>query len=129
MKKKILLFGIIAISFVLLGCNQVVNTYSAESFQSETSAPEMIVFENTIGNIEWEYISIGVYHGKLTGGFPLEKTFLMINNGTSYAMEYDLRWINADIVELRTFANPGNGSDVIPINGASSVFFEIRVYD
>lgn len=102
--------------------------YSANSNQSGTNAPVMTEMENTIGAIQWEYVSPGIYHGKLAGAFPLDKTFTLCNNGVDGYISADLRHWDPDFVELRTFAGTNGGSPQ-PSNGCGGISFEIRVYD
>ena len=54
--------------------------YIALITQSSTSAPTVIVLENTIGPIVWTRTAVGVYFGTLTGAFTLDKTYVMLSN-------------------------------------------------
>lgn len=52
--------------------------YKALLTQSGTSAPTVVILENTIGAIVWTYNGIGVYRGTLNGAFPNEKTSILM---------------------------------------------------
>lgn len=121
MKRFILLSLLVAMT-ALTSCNkEVVKTYSAVMSQSGTDAPEMDVFQNTIGDITWTYVSEGIYHGTRERGFPLGYTFTLCNNGVDGAISGDLRHWSEDLIELRTFAG-GSLS-----NGCTGLNFEIQV--
>ena len=54
--------------------------YIALITQSSTSAPTVIVLENTIGPIIWTRTAVGVYFGTLTGAFTASKTYVTLSN-------------------------------------------------
>ncbi len=64
--------------------------YKALISQSGTSAPTVVILENTIGAIVWTYNGIGVYRGTLNGAFPNKKTSIL----------------------MQTFQDPATGSGV-----------------
>jgi len=53
--------------------------YVALMTQTGTSAPTVIVLENSIGDIVWTRTSAGLYEGTLTGAFTLDKTYAMMS--------------------------------------------------
>lgn len=127
MKKLLLVLGL---GITLLSCNKVkVSEYVATSTQNYENAPDVSVLKNSIGNIEWEYVSVGVYNGNLKDGFPVGKTFVVANNGIDGFISWDLRYKTTDVIELRTFAGTDESGHPRPSNGCDGVSFEIRVYD
>ncbi|MCK4521269.1 MAG: hypothetical protein KAU20_01755 [Nanoarchaeota archaeon] len=103
--------------------------YSAISNQSGEAAPVVSILENSIGDIQWVYVSEGVYHAELPGGFPLGKTFLLCNNGVDGYISADLRHWAPGFIELRTFAGYDVAGNPAPADGCSGINFEIRVYN
>lgn len=97
--------------------------------QSGENAPVPTILENTVGNIQWEYVSMGVYHGKLTGAFPLDQTIITSNNGVSGYTTWEVRHFNSDYIELRTYSgiNPFTNAPNLS-NGVGGVSFELKVY-
>jgi hypothetical protein len=69
--------------------------------QSSTSDPVVnnILF-NTIGNIVWTRISIGLYYGTLTGAFTNQKTFLSISPLASVL--YEIYQNDANTIVIKT---------------------------
>lgn len=58
--------------------------YTALLTQSGTTAPEAIVLENTIGDINWSYINPGYYHAIISDStYPTNKTTI-ISPSSSY---------------------------------------------
>ena len=127
MKKLLLL---VLVSFAFLSCNKVkVDKYVASFTQSGENAPDVKVFENTIGNIEWEYISAGVYYGNFEDEVDVSNIFFVLNNGVDGNISCDLRIWNGNFVELRTFAGFDEHGSPKPSNGCGGIGFEIRSYD
>lgn len=102
--------------------------YTVTASQSFTNPPEMIIHENTIGNIQWKYVSEGVYHGVLPGAFPLGKTFTICDNGVDGYVSADLGHWDSDFIEYRTYAGLHELGVPDPHNGVAGINFEIRVY-
>jgi len=132
MKKLVMLLSIGLIG--LMSCNKdeiepnLKSVYVATGTQVYEDAPVMNELENTLGAIVWTYESVGVYRGTLEGGFPLGKTHIVCNNGTTGFISSDLRHWDPDFVELRTFAGFNAFGDPKPSNGAGTVSFEIKIY-
>lgn len=57
-----------------------IKKYVALITQSSTSAPTVAVLENTIGDIVWTRIALGIYEGTLSDAFTASKTFLIAGN-------------------------------------------------
>lgn len=55
-------------------------SWSNGSTLRDTSAPVATVLENTIGNIVWTYVSIGIYRGRLVGAFTANKSFSILGS-------------------------------------------------
>lgn len=126
--KKLLLVLLVSVAF--LSCNKVkLDKYVANSNQSFENAPELDILENSIGDIEWTYISTGVYNGYLEDSFPLDKTFFVLNNGSDGNISGDLRHLDKSNIQFRTFAGFNEFNSLKPSNGCSGISFEIRVYD
>lgn len=127
MKKLLLL---LLVSVTILSCNKVkVDKYVANFDQVGENAPEMEILENSIGDIEWSYTSKGVYNGHLENKFNLNGTFFVLNNGIDGFISGDLRQIDENNIELRTFAGFNESNLPNPSNGCTGISFEIRVYD
>lgn len=60
-----------------------IKEYTALLTANGTSAPDVIVLTNNIGNITWTRQGQGNYYGTLANTFPLQKTtiFITSNNG------------------------------------------------
>jgi hypothetical protein len=127
---------LILFSLTLMGCskenptpNEGAKVYAVNFEQSSENPPTMVELDNSIGAIQWNYVSPGVYHGKLAGAFPLDKTLILCNNGTNGLISCDLRHWDPDFVELRTFSGINEFGDPQPSNGCGGMGFEINVYD
>ena len=75
--------------------------YIALITQSSTSAPTVIVLENTIGPIIWTRTAVGVYFGTLTGAFTLDKTYVTLSNVVANSIVLSKRRDNNSI-EINT---------------------------
>ena len=120
---------ILSIALLSVACNkEVVKTYSASMTQSGTAAPVATTFTDEIGDITWEYVSVGVYHGKKVGGFPLDNTFTLCNNGVDGFISGDIVHYNSDFIVLRTFAglNVNTGAPS-PSNGCAGLQIQIQI--
>jgi hypothetical protein len=101
--------------------------YIALISQSSTSDPTVIELENTIGPIVWTRLSVGKYHGTLTGAFTLNKTYVMISQGLSNRMALASR-LSDDVISIDTtdLDSPVvNQLDTALLNNT----LEIRVYE
>jgi hypothetical protein len=101
--------------------------YIALISQSSTSAPTVVELENTIGPIVWSRLSVGKYHGTLTGAFTLNKTYVMISQGLSNRMALASR-LSDDVISIDTtdLDSPVvNQLDTALLNNT----LEIRVYE
>lgn len=66
--------------------NKPYKVYTALLTQTGTAAPVATILENTLSNIiVWSYNSAGRYIGTLVGEFILNKTFTIIESGSSTA--------------------------------------------
>lgn len=57
-----------------------VKVYEALLTQSSTNAPEVIILQNTLGDIVWTRMGPGNYIGTLANAFPSTKTVTVITN-------------------------------------------------
>ena len=95
--------------------------YTALLSQSGTDAPIATVLENTIGDIVWNYETVGTYKATLVGSFLNSKTYVNIGNFDTVMSSYgyfafssenepdgyllqtfDLEWVNSDNVLANT---------------------------
>lgn len=89
---------------------------------ADASAPIATIMENSIGDIEWTYQSLGRYRAELAGVFTSGKTFVMLQQGeSSQAPSLGASVLNTDYVEISNYAL----ADDSFINTA----VEIRVYN
>ena len=123
------LLTILAIALLTVSCNkEVVKTYSATISQSGTNAPAAEEFINELGTISWEYVSVGVYKGTRSGGFPLDNTFTLCNNGVDGYISGDLVHYDSEFIILRTFAGTNVNTGVPePSNGCAGLQIQIQI--
>jgi hypothetical protein len=102
--------------------------YVALLSQSGTNAPTAIILENTIGDIIFNYIAVGVYEAVLVGQFLSNKTWVIggsadISAGTGDFATLDIKRFDDDTITLTTFDNfsPSN-------NMLFDTSIEIRIY-
>ena len=95
-------------------------SYVALLTQTGTNEPTAIVFENTIGDIEWFWDDNGEYLAYLPGAFPVDKTFARINLSNNTSVIVNTYRLNNDNITVKS-----GGSDNILNNNT----FEIRVYN
>jgi len=97
--------------------------YTALLTQTGTNPPVATVLEDTIGNVYWEYLGIGMYDAISNGNFTINKTFILVS------VESGLTW--------QVSPSPyGDGDKIYFEAGASDVYtdgatfqVEIRVYN
>ncbi len=115
--------------------------YIASMGQVGISDPQVIVHENTIGNIVWTRDSDGLYIATLAGAFPNGKVWCNVTSGSNYGnttipIGFAKENFNSnDSLALRTGYIDATGADVpVDINsnfGPNVVYeysIEIRVY-
>jgi hypothetical protein len=97
--------------------------YTALLTQSGINAPTVIVLENTIGDIVWNYSTTGEYTGTLVNAFTEDKTFLF-----GYILPTSVIKIERNIVDQ---INVGTSTDLgVKTNGLlNNTSIEIRVYN
>jgi len=103
--------------------------YTALLTQTSTNAPVAISLDNTIGNIVFNYIGVGIYDMVLTSAFLAGKTWVVggsadINAGGGDFATLDIRRYNDDSIRLYTYDNFTPANDMI-VNTS----IEIRVYN
>ena len=94
--------------------------YIALLSQIDDNDPSAIIFENTLGDIDWEYDGLGDYYGYLPGAFPANKTFVRINSTNNTSVIINAYRFDNDYIYVRT----GGLDDILNKNA-----FEIRVYN
>ncbi len=113
---------------LLIGANTGVSkkTYKALITQVGTSAPTVIVLENTIGDIVWTYSGVGAYRGTLVGAFPLAKTFynILALQDAPAGLTAGLLIVVPDYIILSTSDNLFNAANDVLV----STPIEIEVY-
>jgi len=101
--------------------------YVALMSQSGTSAPTVVVLENSIGNIVWTRASTGLYRGTLIGAFPLNKTYSMMSVTLTDGIVNVYRFSN-DTIRVAT-TNLHNPTAAYHDNHLLNNTIEIRVYE
>lgn len=75
--------------------------YIANISQVGTADPTITILENTIGDIVWTRVGVGVYEGYLLNAFPTpDKTYLMVNQINSAQGVYYLTWASTSQIFL-----------------------------
>ena len=95
--------------------------------------PNVVVFENTIGNIVWSSVATGAIWGTLTGGFSLTNTMVLI--GTPIINPgfgaFRARAISTSVLEILSLKAIITGPDILAdlTDGLLDLtFIEIRNY-
>lgn len=110
--------------------------------QYDSSAPTVVVLENTIGNIWFTYRTPGEYRCKSDNLFTIDKTTVFISDTVNKDNVTDRMQLRVLCAPDKTYqpaylniytgtVSPSYEDDVISDNGASrfAVSFEIRVYN
>jgi hypothetical protein len=104
--------------------------YTAVLGQIDENDPQVIVLENTIGNIVWTRQIRGNYIATLVGAFPENKTWVSAITGANYGNSGYFNFTRNTSDELRLIFDDGaldiNSSDDDNIVYECSI--EIRVY-
>ena len=99
-------------------------SYTALLTQEGEDAPVATILENTLGDIVWTYDAPGSYFATLTGGFIIDKTWMVadtLQNTGAYTQNYK----TLNVIELYTF----NNSNVMTNSYLNNTGIEIRVYN
>lgn len=97
--------------------------YTALLTQLGTDAPRAIVLENTIGDIDWTYSSVGEYIGTLANAFTSSKTYVY-----AYIIPSSLIRFQRDNVNEVSIGTTDNL--LVKTNGLlNNTSIEIRVYN
>lgn len=102
-------------------------SYVALMSQSGTDNPTAIILENSLGDIEWQYDSIGIYFASLPNSFPLEKTFIMTPTSG-----FDTEVLNGGGGDPYTLARQDDNTLVLSATGDGRLNYspiEIRIYN
>jgi hypothetical protein len=115
----------------MLDYSKPYKVYTALLTQTGTDAPVATVLENTLGGtVVWGYTVTGEYTATLSGGFTLNKTFIVMGNTfdsvNSTLMLTGILALNADGFQLNT-ARIDDG--MLVDNQLLNTAIEIRVYD
>jgi len=104
--------------------------YTALISQSGTSAPTVVIEDNTVGTIVWTRSATGAYLGTLTGAFPLGKTICLSTTasfgGAVYPTIITIGRQNSDSVFLVTRQTDSVGTSVD--SAMSNISIKIEVY-
>jgi hypothetical protein len=99
--------------------------YVATISQTGTLAPTVTILENTIGDIVWTRVGVGLYNGYLLGAFVNQNNnYLMINNPISSLSVVELKWGTIDDININTYDTTFVSTDGL----LSFNTIEIRVY-
>jgi len=118
---------------VLPGLNYIV--YSAKMIQESTNDPDVLIFENNIGDIFWEREDVGIYKGALNDIF-IENRLFILNNFCSFLTISEIITIkifreNDDNIKVETMKGNNQG-DLSYSDGVLNdypLFFELRIYN
>jgi len=102
--------------------------YIALLSQTGTNAPTVVELENTIGELQINYLGIGTYELRLSNTFLSNKTYIIggsadINAGSGDFATLDIRRYDNDSIRLITYDN-----NTISNNMLVNTTIEIRVY-
>lgn len=104
--------------------------YVAMLGQIGTDAPQVIILENTIGNIVWTRDGSGDYYATLTGAFPDNKTWCSAISGANVGNSGYFNFCRDNSNRLRLIF--ANGSVDINTNDGGAIVYEcsieIRIY-
>jgi len=103
--------------------------YVALISQTGINPPTATILENTLGDIVFSYVGVGIYDAVLTGQFLADKTWIVagsadVNAGAGDFATLDIRRFDNDTIKLRTYDN-FTGADDMLVNTS----IEIRVYE
>lgn len=119
---------IVSINNAIDALQPTYKVYTALLNQTGTSAPTVIVLENTIGSIVWSRVSTGLYKAELTGAFTTSKTHLMIGSaavGLAITNYCEINLNTVDFINVSTGRVGGSLQDALLLNTP----IEIRVYN
>jgi hypothetical protein len=95
--------------------------------QGGSSAPSVSILDNTLGEIIWEYDSVGIYYGYLDGAFPTHKFPLRVYTfgmQDDYYYYVQIERINDGTIRMTTKDYGFNKQDDL----LSEAFIEFKVY-
>jgi len=95
-------------------------SYVALISQQGTNDPTVVILENNLGDIDWQYDGNGSYEGYLSNSFPAGKTFVRISSSNNVSQIVTAYRFNNNYIYITT-----GGTNSILNNNA----FEIRVYN
>lgn len=110
---------------------------------SPTTIPVFNILENTIGNIQWQQDSDGIYSGVLAGAFPENKTWISgsgnwYDSGNPYFPLYGINGIvgyysiyrsSDNIIQINVVDTSNNSVSLYSLIGETIIYLpEIRVY-
>lgn len=103
--------------------------YAANIRQSAGGAPiENSVAKNTLGATNWKRTAAGTYTLQIIGAFP-DPDKVIIHTPTNTSLDaaafFQVRWLDADTIELATRKLGGTLEDSHMMNGA---YFVVEVY-
>lgn len=104
-----------------LDASKPYKVYIASMSQTGTSAPSVIVLENTIGSIVWTYNSTGYTIGTLSGAFPVGKVYVNGSNANAGSSSLGFRNATTSTIDIRNFVSG------VLANGYEA-YIEIRIY-
>ena len=103
--------------------------YSALISQSSTDAPTVIVLQNTLGDITFEYYDVGKYLVISDGLFILNKTWMTITQNFDQGIPLDMIYTITGGSLNQLIIQSGNPSTETPQDGLLDYTpIEIRVY-
>ena len=110
------------------GPNFKYKIYVAQITQNDTEAPIAVILENTIGEIVWSYVDIGIYKGTLIGAFKNTKTIVStpaLDSDFGAGAGYVTITVTENEIYLYTYNTEGNLFN----QGLFNSSLEIKVYN
>ena len=109
------------------GTNNIIpyKVYRALITQVDTAEPTAIVLENTLGEVTWSRVGLGIYLAASPGLFTEDKTFLLMGRlNTLNRVDYTFYRANNNYAYIQTRANDIDSDSLL-----TKTAVEICVYD
>lgn len=106
----------ITIEQLVLLIHGTMDYYRANLSQTGINDPVETVLISTLNPIIWSRVGVGHYNGSLLGGFPLNRTFMLINNlgsNLATASQATVQRVDANTITVHTRA----GKDLVFTDG------------